>query len=85
MDMKSDICSICGSSKIMKDLTIVDFGHGNARNNLSIQVKKTDRLVFNKFQKSELKAQVCGSCGNVELSISNAHELWEAYTKHKTL
>jgi hypothetical protein len=83
--MTSDMCNTCGSSKIMTDLTLVDLGHGNAKNDLSIQIQTTDRVVFNKFQKGIIKANVCGSCGKIELSVSNPQELWEAYNKNKTL
>ena len=44
--MKSDICSACGSSKIMHDMRIVDFGHGNAKRDLSIEIKTTDNVLF---------------------------------------
>lgn len=49
--MKTDICSACGSSKIMHDMRIVDFGHGNTKKDLSVEIKTTDRTFFNKFEK----------------------------------
>ena len=83
--MKSDTCTSCGCSKIIHDMRIVDFGHGNAKNDLSIEIKTTDRIIFNKFEKGALKAQICGYCGKVDLSINNPHDLWQAYLKTKNL
>lgn len=83
--MKTDTCKTCGSNKIMDNVRIVDFAHGNAKKNLSVQIQKTDKRFFNKFENGELKAQICGSCGKVELTVLNPHELWEAYLKTKSL
>ncbi|MBT8245413.1 MAG: hypothetical protein HKP48_05510 [Winogradskyella sp.] len=83
--MKSETCSACGSSKLIHDMRIVDFGHGNAKNDLSVEIKTTDRVLFNKFEKGALKAQICGSCGKVDLSVNNPHDLWTAYLKTKKL
>lgn len=83
--MKTDICSACGSSKIMHDMRIVDFGHGNAKKDLSVEIKTTDRTFFNKFEKGAIKAQICGSCGKVDLLINNPHDLWNGYLKTKNL
>ena len=76
------ICSSCGSNKIISEVKIVDFGHGNTKKNLSIEIKKTDHMFFNKFEKGPLNAKICCSCGKVELSIENGQQLWEAYLKN---
>ena len=83
--MEDISCQKCGSNKIIKNATIVDYAHGNAKKNLSIHIKTTDNILFNKFEKGTLKAKICGSCGQVELSVDNPHELWEAYLKNKSL
>ncbi|WP_411766172.1 hypothetical protein [Winogradskyella sp. A3E31] len=83
--MKTDTCRICGSNKIMDNVRVVDRGHGDAKKDLSVYIQKTDKRFFNKFEKGELKAQICGSCGNVDLSVKNPHELWDAYLKTKSL
>ncbi len=79
--MENNTCRICGSNKLMKGLKITDFGHGNVKKDLSIYIPTTDRAFFNKFEKGSINAQVCGSCGNMELSVANFRELWEAYNK----
>ncbi|WP_431157083.1 hypothetical protein [Winogradskyella poriferorum] len=83
--MKNDICNACGSSKLMHDMKIVDFGHGNVKNDLSVIVQTTDRAFLNKFEKGKLRAQICGSCGKVDLTVVNPQELWEAYLKNKSI
>lgn len=81
--MNSATCQACGSNKIMHDLLITDVGHYNEKNDLSIQIKTTDRLIFNTYKKTTLKAKVCGSCGKVDLKVSHPQQLWEAYNKNK--
>ena len=79
--MEQASCKKCGSNKLMKGLKMTDFGHGNVKKDLSIYIPTTDRAFFNKFERGTINAQVCGSCGNMELSVSNFRELWEAYNK----
>lgn len=79
--MEQASCKKCGSNKLMKDLRIHEQGHSGIPRNLSIDISKTDRAFFNKYEKGEILAQVCGNCGNMELSVSNFRELWEAYNK----
>ncbi|OZV70856.1 hypothetical protein [Winogradskyella aurantia] len=83
MDTRS--CHKCGSNKIIPEVKIVDYGHMNQMRDLSIHIKTTDNIFFNKFEKGQLQANICGSCGNVELSVHNPYQLWEAYLKHKSL
>lgn len=66
-------------------MRIVDLGESQMKNDLSVEIKTTNRAFFNKFEKGTLKAQICGSCGKVDLSINNPQELWQAYLKNKTL
>ena len=81
--MNNDQCVKCGSNKLIKDAEITDFGHGNVKNDLAVYIQKTDRIAFNKFTKGSLRAQICGSCGDVQLRIDNSQELWETYQKFK--
>jgi uncharacterized OB-fold protein len=77
-------CKKCGSSKIIEDARITDFSHGNVEKNPSVYFQKTNRAFFNKHEQGELIAQICGNCGNVELTISNAPALYEAYMRSKS-
>ena len=76
-------CSLCNSSKIMNNVSITDFGHGNVKKNLAVYIQKTDRAFFNTSIKGEIKAKICGDCGHIELKIGNPKELWDAYLKNK--
>ena len=82
--MTNSSCFKCGSNKIIKDARIIDYGHLNQMNDLAVHIKTTDKIFFNKFEKGKFQAQICGSCGHVELSIQNPQELWEAYIKSQS-
>lgn len=72
-------CPRCDSEKIMQDLLILDkMGSG-----LNILVINTEASIFQKTKREELKASVCGECGNVELSVNNPKQLWEHYSIKK--
>lgn len=79
--MNSEICTKCGSNKLMKDISIMEQGHGAVQRHLSVRIPTTKRLLFNNYEKGIIKAQVCGNCGSIEFSASNFRALWEAYTK----
>jgi len=81
--MNETKCKKCDSVKIIRDSKITDFGHANIKKNLSIHIKETDSMFFNKSVKGEILADICGSCGNIDLKISNPKELWDAYLKGK--
>jgi hypothetical protein len=76
-------CTKCGSEKIIRDQPIPYFSHGNIKKNLSVSVQKTDRVFLNKFEESDLLAQICCGCGDVQLTINNREALWEAYQESK--
>lgn len=76
-------CRLCDSVKIMENMSITDFGHGNVEKNLSVYIQRTDRAFFNKSEKGEIKAQICGDCGHIDLKVGNPKELWEAYQNSK--
>ncbi|OSY88390.1 hypothetical protein WH52_06420 [Tenacibaculum holothuriorum] len=77
--MENRKCNKCDSNKIIDKVNITDVGHYNEKHNLSIQIQTTNRVLFNRSVKSSLLATVCCNCRNVELSIDNPNELWDAY------
>ena len=79
--MKKLICAKCGSDKIICDARIVDYGDANIKRDLSVELIKKKRIIYNDIEKGELSANICGECGNVELQVSNYKELWEVYNK----
>ncbi len=76
-------CVKCDSDKIIRNEKLNYLSHLNIQKNISISIQKTDRAFFNKFEESDFLAQICCSCGNVELTISNPAALWEAYIESK--
>jgi hypothetical protein len=76
-------CIKCSSDKIIKDQPIKYFSHGSIERNLSISIQKTDRAFFNNFEERDFLAQICGSCGNVEMTVNNPNALWEPYQESK--
>ena len=76
-------CIKCSSDKIIKDQPIIYFSHGSIERNLSISIQKTDRAFFNKFEERDFLVQICGSCGNIEMTVNNPNALWEAYQESK--
>lgn len=77
--MENKNCAKCGSNKTIDRVNITDVGHYNEKNDLSIHIQTTNRVLFNRSVKSKLLANICCNCGKVELSINNPNELWDAY------
>ena len=67
--MRTGTCSKCGSSEIVRDVRIMDRGHGSADSgNLSAVVYgNPEAWVFKGKVRVELSACVCGNCGFTEL------------------
>jgi len=76
-------CIKCSSDKIIRDQRIKYFSHGNIEKNLSVSIQKTDNAFFNKFEERDFLVQICGSCGNIEMTVNNPNALWEAYQESK--
>lgn len=73
--MEDKVCKKYRSNKLIERAQIVDYRYMNQMNDLSIHIKTTDKIFFNKYEKGKLRAELYGSYGNVELSINNPHEL----------
>lgn len=74
-----DTCKHCGSDKIIPDVIVVDHASvGNIPYDAELQVRlEGDR------RSEPLHARVCGACGNVELWLQNAQELYRRYMQSK--
>lgn len=65
-------CPQCSSTDVIKGLTVVDRGSNNNKHQLEIELQTDlDALVFKQGVKAPVLASVCGSCGNVMLSIDS--------------
>lgn len=74
-------CKKCGSTKIMEDIILSDYVVYGIPKNLSVRLKKTNRVLFNEYAKTDIISDICGNCGHMELKIANPKELWETYLK----
>ena len=75
-------CLQCGSENIMPNLTIVDRVEEWHDDYLAIEInRKPNALIFKGTHRELLRANVCGECGNVGLTVDNPKALWEAYSK----
>ncbi len=72
-------CKNCGSNKIIRNVKIVEYGHGNIKKNLTVQITKSKDKLFDQIEKGELLTDICGECGNIKLRINNFKNLWEAH------
>lgn len=77
-------CAKCGSDKIIPRVSLVERGHYNVPDALTIRVdEKPDALFFKSSQTGKLYARICGNCGYVETYVDNHEELYSAYLKSK--
>ncbi len=68
----------------MRNVKIVDRGDMDMKHDLSVELHgKPDALIFKGTRKGVLRAEVCGQCGRVELSVENPRELWEIYRRNE--
>ena len=73
-------CVKCGSSSLIPDARIADrTGHGFATFDLEVTVNRNPEGLLKGAVRSPLRANVCGSCGFVELNVEDAAKLWEAH------
>ena len=74
-------CRGCGSAKIILNVTVVDQGeYSDGR--LKVKVSgNPEALIFKDSLYGEIKADICGECGLMELHVSNPSELYEHVRK----
>lgn len=67
--MRNGECPKCGSSEVIRDVRVMDRGHGSAdAGDLSAVVYANPQAwVFKNKVSVELSASVCGACGFTEL------------------
>jgi ribosomal protein L40E len=78
-------CSRCGSTRIMPGVTIVDQGEGSDGKLKAVIFGSPQALIFKDRQYGEIKADICGKCGHIELRVTNPSELYEHYQKSRGL
>jgi hypothetical protein len=74
-------CIRCGSAKMMVGVGICDQGE-QSNGSLNVVVfGEPSALIFKDRLYGELKADICGDCGHVELRVANPDELYRHYRK----
>ncbi len=74
-------CPGCGSSEIMRGVTVRDAGEGSGGVLQVVIVRNPDALIFKDRLFGQLKADICGQCGHVELRVTNPKQLYKHYLK----
>jgi hypothetical protein len=75
-------CQRCGSSKLMRSVTVADKQGDAGVGELQVVVDGVpDALIFKDRLYGKLKADICGECGHVELRVMNPRELYRHYRK----
>jgi len=76
-------CLRCGSTKIIPDVTILDQGQGSTGKLQVVIVGNPEASIFKDHLYGEIKADICGECGHVELRVANPRELYQHYQKSR--
>lgn len=77
-----DVCTSCGSDKIIPNARIVDRGESMMKFDLCVEVYGNPKSVmFRETQECKLTARVCGQCGHTELHVENPEQLYQRYLK----
>jgi len=74
-------CPRCGSSKMMYGVTVQDQGQGSNGDLRVVVCGDPSALIFKDRLYGELKANICGDCGYVELRVANPKELYRHYRR----
>jgi len=72
-------CPRCGSQRTIPDVTVVDQGDSSDGILKTVVVGNPDALIFKNRLYGEIKADICGECGHIELRVANPSELYEHY------
>lgn len=78
--MRQGACPKCGSSELIKDVRIMDRGHGShdAGDLSAVVYSKPEAWIFKNKVRIDLSACVCGGCGYTELYASDPAALLAA-------
>lgn len=74
-------CPRCGSSKMMFGVSVQGQGEGSNQNLRVVVCGDPSALIFKDRLYGELRANICGDCGHVELRVANPKALYRHYRK----
>jgi hypothetical protein len=74
-------CTRCGGDRVIPDAKVEDRGD-HLRHQLEVLVgyANPEALLFTDPIRADLRASVCGTCGHVDLFVSDPGALWQAWT-----
>jgi hypothetical protein len=76
---QSEPCTKCGSRRIMAGVALADQGQYSDGRLKAVVVGNPLALVFRDQMYGEIRADVCGECGHLELRVENPEDLYEHY------
>jgi hypothetical protein len=79
VDPPDHACPKCGASRWIPRVRIVD--QGQYSDLLVIVHGNPKALIFKESLFGHLRANICGNCGHVELTVDNAPELYDRYSQ----
>lgn len=69
-------CAKCGSTRVLPDVQIMDQGDGSDGELKAIVYAKPDAIFFKNGLSAEVRANICGDCGHLELRVLHPEELY---------
>jgi hypothetical protein len=76
-------CAVCGSSKIIPSVTVVDQGQMSSGFLQVVVYGDPDALLFKNGHYRQLMADICGECGHAALRVPNPQQLYEHYLESR--
>jgi hypothetical protein len=77
----ADRCPRCGSTKLIRDVTVTDQGQGSDGKLEIVVFGNPGALIFKDRLIGEIRADICGVCGHMEFRVANPGQLYRHYEK----
>ena len=77
-------CPRCGSDRVIPNARLVEQDYGAAHTVRVGEFASPDEAFFKWEEKVDVRAQVCGACGYIELYATDPARLYEAYERART-
>ena len=74
-----DGCAKCGSIRVIPDVRVVGHGEESVGGVRVVVYGNPEALLFKDRCYGEVRADICGKCGHLELRVHNARELHKHY------
>jgi hypothetical protein len=74
-------CPVCGSQKIIPNVKMADTGQYSAGTLAVVICGNPEAIFFKERLRGEVRAEICGDCGHVQLRVENPTELYERYLR----